>query len=87
MSVFIVLLLRELSKVFFINNSSKFGLFTFLAGIILTEFLLFGQGFLILAKLKPISNHNTLLLICSALLFFGIFLLFISQLFKQKATL
>jgi hypothetical protein len=87
MSVFIVLVLSELNKIFFTNNSSKFGLFTFLAGIILTEFLLFGQGFLILVKLKPISNHNTLLLICSALLFFGIFLLFISQLFKQKTTL
>ena len=87
MSVFIVLILIEIGVLIFNNILSKFGLFTFLSGIILTEILLFGQGFLILAQLKPISNYNKILLICSALLFFGIFLMFISQFIQQKKGL
>ncbi|MBI9042576.1 hypothetical protein [Lutibacter sp.] len=87
MSVFIILILSMIGKIFMENTISKIGISTFLCGIILTEFLLFGEGFLILIKLKPISNYNLWLLACSGILFLGIFLVFITQLLKPKIVI
>lgn len=87
MSVFIWLILSKIGKIFLENIVSKIGVITFLSGVILTELLLFGQGFLILAQLKSISNYNLLLFVCSCILLLGILLVFIAQILKPKTVL
>lgn len=87
MSVFIWLILSKIGKIFLENIVSKIGIVTFLSGVILTELLLFGQGCLILAQFKPISNYNLLLFVCSCILLLGILLVFIAQILKPKTVL
>lgn len=87
MSVFIILILSLLEKIYFKNKISILGLIFFLIGILLTELLLFGQGFLILAKLKPIKEYNMLLFLCSSFMVTGILFLFIGQISKSRNLL
>ncbi|WP_372744024.1 hypothetical protein [Lutibacter sp.] len=84
MSTLLMLIMSELGKIVLNTILSKIGILIFLIGILLTEILLFGQGFLILWQLKPISNYTILLLISSCFLFFGIFLVLITQVFNNK---
>ena len=87
MSVFIFLILFKLGKLTMDNLIVKTGIFTFLLGVIITEILLFGQGFLFLSKLNPVMIFGELLLICSCLLVFGIALIILGQFFKNKKIL
>jgi len=87
MSVFIFLILLQIKKLTIDNLTVKIGLFAFLFGVILTELLLFGQGFLFLSKLKPVLIFNELLFICSSLLVFGIALLTLDQFIKNQKVL
>jgi len=84
MSVLLLLILNKLQLITFKTYTSKFGILTFLVGILVTETILFLQGFLVLNKLKPIENYNLLLLIFSGFMVFGLLLLFVNQ-FKKKS--
>jgi len=84
MSVFIFLILIELKKINLNSNVSKMGIYTFLIGVLLTEFLLFSQGFLLLIQTSIIKNFNLLLLVSSILIVVGLALVFINQINKTK---
>jgi hypothetical protein len=80
MSVFVFLILIQLQKIHLKTITSKMGLFIFLIGIVLTELLLFTQGFLLLIGLAPIYKYHLLLLCVSVLLLVGLLIIFINQL-------
>jgi hypothetical protein len=82
MSVFIFLILSELGKVKLNSLTSKTGVVIFLFGVLLTEFLLFSQGFLLLIQVSLIENYNLLLLLASVLIVIGLVLIFSNQ-FKK----
>ena len=83
MSILLFLILNKFQIISFKRSISKFGIITFLVGILATETILFLQGFLFLNGLTPISNYNLLLLIFSGLMVVGLFILFINQ-FKKE---
>ncbi len=87
MSVLLFLILSKLKMITFKSRVSKLGIITFLMGVLVTEFLLFSQGFLVLNGLKPISNYNLVLLIFSAVLVIGLILIFVNQFKKQPAII
>ncbi len=82
MSVFIFLILIELKKIKLKTKTSIIGISLFLTGVILTEFLLFTQGFLVLLRLNLIKNYNLFLLLASTLIVVGLVLVFSNQ-FKK----
>lgn len=84
MSVFIFLILIELKKINVDAVTSKTGLYTFLGGVLLTEFLLFMQGFLILISFPLIKNYSLLLLLSSVVIVVGLILIFSNQFKKAK---
>jgi len=79
MSVFLFLILIELGKMKLISNSSKLGVLIFLIGILLTETLLFSQGFLFLFSLGSIGSYNLVLLITSLLVVIGLLFIYFNQ--------
>jgi len=87
MSVFIFLLLIQVKKVNLDSKISKTGIFSFLIGIIGTEFLLFYQGFLILKRINPLKYYNLELFILSVFLFCGLLLIVLPQFFKKQKEL
>jgi hypothetical protein len=84
MSVFLMLILIQLHKIFIKSAVAKVGIYLFLISVFVTEFFLFGQGLLLLTKNSPIVNYNFWLFSCSIFLFLGIFLIFIAQFQHQK---
>lgn len=83
MSVLLFLILSKLKILEFKSKVSRLGIVAFLSGILVTEFLLFSQGFLFLNGFKPIANYNLLLLIFSAVMVIGLVLIFVNQFKKQ----
>jgi hypothetical protein len=84
MSVFILLILNQLNIISFKKYSSKIGVGLFLLGVLLTELLLFLQGFLMLLQLKTIKFYNLLLFFVSFLIVAGLILIFINQFIKHR---
>ncbi|PHS53524.1 MAG: hypothetical protein COB01_04255 [Lutibacter sp.] len=87
MSVLLFLILSKLKILEFKSKVSRLGIVTFLLGILVTEFLLFSQGFLLLNGLKPIVSYNLLLLIFSAVMIIGLVLIFVNQFRKQPTRI
>ena len=84
MSVFIILILNELHKIHLKRKSSIIGMYLFLAGVLISEVLLFLQGFLILFQLKIISNFQISVFIASVFMVVGLLILFVSQFLKPS---
>lgn len=80
MSVFVFLILIQLHKIQLNSIVSRMGIVVFLIAIVLTEMLLFTQGFFMLFGLTPIYKYHLILLCVSALLVVGLLLIFINQL-------
>lgn len=87
MSVFIFLILSELNKIRLNSSISKIGVYTFLVGVLLTEFMLFFQGFLLLIQSSLINNYNLLLLLASIIIVIGLLLILSNQFQKTKKIL
>ncbi|PHQ57492.1 MAG: hypothetical protein COC16_00965 [Lutibacter sp.] len=87
MSVLLFLILSKLNILEFKSKVSRLGIVTFLLGILVTEFILFSQGFLLLNGLKPIVSYNLLLLIFSAVMIIGLVLIFVNQFRKQPSLI
>lgn len=87
MSVLIFLVLIQLNKIQLNTSFSKTGIIVFLIGVLLTELLLFLQGFLILIHFKPIHNYNLFLLVVSIFIVIGLIIIFIDQLLSRKKVL
>jgi len=84
MSVFLFLILIELRKVDMKSSISKLGILIFLIGIVLTELLLFSQGFLFLFGLGSINNYNLALFIASLIIVIGLLFTYFNQFKKSK---
>jgi len=82
MSVFLLLVLIELRKIDVKRSRSKLGILIFLTGVLLTELLLFSQGFLFLFNLGSIANYNLVLLIASVFIVIGLLFTYFNQ-FKK----
>jgi hypothetical protein len=78
MSVFLLLILKELAIISFNSIISKVGILMFLLGVFVTEVLFFTQGFLLLVRYPIIENYNKLLLIFSFLIVSSLMLIFIN---------
>tara|TARA_R110001583_G_scaffold21479_2_gene81629 strand:- start:4226 stop:5452 length:1227 start_codon:yes stop_codon:yes gene_type:complete len=87
MSVFVLLILNQLKFISFKKFGSKIGIGLFLLGILLTELLLFLQGFLILFHFNAINYYNQLLLVASLLIVIGLIFVVISQIIKYKNSI
>lgn len=84
MTVFIVFLLNEFKIIQLKSRISEISVFFVLAGIFITELLMFSQGFLLLLGKGMINDYSFNLLIASALLLIGIVLMMSVQLFKKQ---
>ena len=84
MSVLLLLILGKLNIVRLNQRLSKIGLACFIIGVLVTESLLFLQGFLYLKGYKPIEYYNLLLLIFSAFMVVGLLLIFINRFSQQS---
>tara|TARA_R110001583_G_scaffold84281_3_gene221836 strand:+ start:3594 stop:4817 length:1224 start_codon:yes stop_codon:yes gene_type:complete len=84
MSVLLLLILGKLKIIELKTILSKIGLGLFILGILVTESLLFSQGFLFLKGLKPIKHYNVGLLVFSAVMVVGLLIVFINQFNKQS---
>jgi hypothetical protein len=63
--------------------ASKLGMLLFLAGVFITELLLFLQGFLFLFQFNAIKNYPLILLIFSFLMVIGLLVIYINQFYRQ----
>jgi hypothetical protein len=81
------LLLIQIKKLEIQSGVSKIGTFTFLIGVIGTEFLLFYQGFLYLFKFNAIKFYNFEMLFFSFLLVIGLLLMLLPNLFLRAKKL
>jgi hypothetical protein len=84
LSVFLLFVLAQIRKIKFEGGFSKIGLVIFLFSVVVTEVLLFLQGFMYFLKLNAIKNYNLLLLISSVFLVVGLIMIFISQFSKKQ---
>lgn len=84
MSVFLFLILIEFGKIEMKSSISKLGILIFLAGVLLTETLLFSQGFLFLFGLGIIHNYNLALFIASLIVVIGLLFTYFNQFKKSK---
>ncbi len=82
-SLFFIWLLME-TKVLLLNLIMKMGLILFIAGVILSELVLFGQGALNYFLNYSLPNYYVLLYASSALMPIGILGVLISQFYKTK---
>jgi len=87
MTSMLFLLLIQIKKLEIQSGVSKIGTFTFLIGIIGTEFLLFYQGFLFLLKFNAIKFYNFEMLFFSFLLVIGLLLMLFPNLFLRAKKL
>jgi len=84
LSVLLFLILDQLGKINFHKPTSKVGLLIFLAGVFITESLLFLQGFLFLFQFNAIKNYSFILLIFSFLMVIGLLVVFGNQFNKGR---
>lgn len=84
MSVFIILTLKLIQGLQIECITTRFGMWTILFGVILTELLLFGQGLQLLLVGSLIPYYNIVLLICSLVLILGMCCLFFPQFLKKS---
>jgi hypothetical protein len=84
MTVFIVLILKQLGAINITNRITRLGLVLLILGIVLTESLLFGQGFLLMTGYGMIPDYNSWLLLCSLILALGICSILLPQ-FRKNA--
>lgn len=87
MSVFIFLILNQLKFISFKKVGSEIGIGLFLLGILLTELLLFLQGFLLLLQFNTINYYNQLLLFASFLIVIGLIIAVTSQFVKLQNSI
>jgi hypothetical protein len=87
MTSMLFLLLIQIKKLEIQSGVSKIGTFTFLIGVIGTEFLLFYQGFLYLFKFNAIKFYNFEMLFFSFLLVIGLLLMLLPNLFLRAKKL
>jgi len=66
---------------------SKIGIVIFVAGIVITELILFLQGFLYFQKMNPIEHYNIILLSFSSFMLIGLILIFIGQFFSKSSKI
>lgn len=85
MTVFILFLLNEFKIISFKSALSKIGILITLTGILATEVLMFGQGFLLIFNIGVIQNYHLNLLIVSAILIVGISIIVSNQLYKKQS--
>jgi hypothetical protein len=84
-----VMLLVFLAEYGFINVrriAMSIGLLFFVTGLVLSELLLFGQGFMLLIRLPLIPGYFTLIFAMSAMMFFGLVMIFLQSLLKARNT-
>lgn len=84
LSVFLFLILDQLGKLNLQKPTSKVGILLFLAGVFITESLLFLQGFLFLFQFDAIKNYSLILLIFSFLMVVGLLVVYVNQFHKEK---
>lgn len=84
LSVLLFLILDQLGKLNFHKPTSKVGILLFLAGVFITESLLFLQGFLFLFQFDAIKNYSLILLIFSFLMVVGLLVVYVNQFHKEK---
>ncbi len=79
LSVLLFLILDQLGKLNLHKPTSKVGILLFLAGVFITESLLFLQGFLFLFQFDAIKNYSLILLIFSFLMVIGLLVIYVNQ--------
>ena len=82
LSVVLFLILNKIGAITLKHLISKVGIVIFVFGIVITEVILFLQGFLYLQKMNPIEEYNLFLLSFSSFLLIG--LIFPSLVFMQR---
>ncbi len=84
LSVLLFLILDQLGKLNLHKPTSKVGILLFLAGVFITESLLFLQGFLFLFQFDAIKNYSLILLIFSFLMVVGLLVVYVNQFHKER---
>ena len=84
LSVLSFMILGQLGKLNLHKPTSKVGILLFLAGVFITESLLFLQGFLLLFQFNAIKNYNLILLIFSFLMVIGLLVVYVNQFHKER---
>lgn len=87
LSVFLFLMAEQLGKINLQKPTSKVGILLFLTGVLITELLLFLQGFLFLFQFNAIKNFSLILLIFSFLMVIGLLVVYISQFSRKLRTI
>jgi hypothetical protein len=85
MSTFILYILVELGKLQLNKNSYKLGVLLFLIGILVTELVLFGNGFSLLFSIGIQPYYQFVLLVFSSIILLGILLLLFNSLSVSKS--
>ena len=83
LSVFLFLIVDQLGKINLQKPTSKVGILVFLTGILITELLLFLQGFLFLFQFNAIKNFSLILFIFSFLMVSGLLIIYTNQFSRQ----
>ncbi|HEY9221760.1 MAG TPA: hypothetical protein VIO43_09325 [Lutibacter sp.] len=83
LSVLLFLILDQMKKLDLHKPASKLGMLLFMAGVFITELLLFLQGFLFLFQFNAIKNYPLILLIFSFLMVIGLLVIYINQFYRQ----
>jgi hypothetical protein len=83
LSVLLFLILYQLGKINLHKPASKVGILLFLAGVFITESLLFLQGFLFMFQVDAIKNYSFFLLIFSFLMVIGLLVIYVNQFSRQ----
>ena len=86
MTIFLIALMAWYGLYSFKKSLAKYSLYILLAGIVLTEILLFGQGLLLWAGIGFIPKYYEVIFAASLLLPLGVGGMFVSQLY-QPATI
>jgi hypothetical protein len=84
LSVLLFLILDQMEKLNLHKPISKVGILLFLAGVFITESLLFLQGFLFLFQFNAIKNYSLILLIFSFLMVVGLLVVYVNQFHKER---
>lgn len=84
LSVLLFFILDQLGKINLQKSTSKVGIILFLAGVFITESLLFLQGLLFFLQLNAIKNYSLILLIFSFLMVVGLLVVYVNQFHKER---
>lgn len=86
MSTFIFYILKEFGELEIRKSTFKLGILLFLVGVLLTELILFGNGFSLLFSIGIMPNYQATLLLFSAIILIGVFLLMVNSLSISKSN-